>query len=83
MVVLYTRKLGVVIMGYIEVFEMNDKGAGWVSLDEASTSTKIDLEWAVMNKPVIRNLCFVCHTEINRGNVCVNHKNVKGAFFLD
>jgi hypothetical protein len=70
-------------MGYIEVFEMNDKGAGWSALENTSVSTKIDIEWALMNKPVIRNLCFVCHTEIGRGNVCANHKNVRGAFYLE
>ncbi len=69
-------------MGYIEVFEMNEQGAGWVALDKASTSTKIDLEWAMMNKPVIRNICIACGHEIGRGNVCENHQNVKGAFYL-
>lgn len=70
-------------MGYIEIFDMNEKGAGWVSLDEVSTSTRIDLEWAVMNNAPVQMLCFVCSTAIPRGNVCANHKSVKGAIYLD
>ena len=70
-------------MGYIEVFEINENGAGWVSLENASVETKIDLEWAIINKAEVKMFCFVCHTEISRGNVCVNHKNVKGAVYLD
>lgn len=67
----------------IEIFEINENGAGWVSLENASQSSKIDLEWAVMNKAEVKMLCFKCHVEIPRGNVCVNHKNVKGAVFFD
>ena len=70
-------------MGYIEIFEMNNEGAGWVSLDNANASTKIDLEWALMNNAPAQMLCFKCHVEIPRGNVCVNHKDVKGAIYFD
>jgi hypothetical protein len=70
-------------MGSLEIFEMNSNGAGWVSLENASTSTLIDLEWAIANKVEAKMLCFVCHVEIPRGNVCVNHKNVKGGIYLD
>jgi hypothetical protein len=67
----------------IEIFEMNSNDAGWVSLENASTSTLIDLEWAIVNKAEVKMLCFKCHVEIPRGNVCVNHKNVKGGIYLD
>jgi len=67
----------------IEIFEMNKSGAGWVSLENASVETKIDLEWAIMNKAKVKMLCFVCHVEIPRGNVCANHKTARGAVFLD
>lgn len=70
-------------MGYIEIFEMNNEGAGWVSLENASMSSKIDLEWAIANKAEFQMLCHVCHTPIARGNVCVNHKNTKGAIYFD
>lgn len=67
----------------IEIFEMNSNGAGWVSLENASADTKLDLELAILTKAEMKMLCFVCHKEINRGNVCVNHKNAKGAVYLD
>jgi len=62
---------------------MNENGAGWTPLENAPTSTLIDLEWAIANKAKSTMLCFVCHVEIPRGNVCVNHKSVKGAVYFD
>lgn len=70
-------------MGYIEIFEMNSEGAGWVSLENASADTKLDLELAILTNAPMQMLCFKCHTPIPRGNVCVNHKNVKGGIYLD
>ena len=70
-------------MGYLEIFEMNENGAGWVSLENASASTKLDLELAMLTKAEMKMLCFVCHKEIAKGNVCVNHKNTKGGIYLD
>ena len=70
-------------MGYIEIFEMNENGAGWVSLENASASSKLDLELAILTKAEMKMLCFVCHKEIAKGNVCVNHKNMKGAIYFD
>lgn len=70
-------------MGYVKVFEMNENGAGWTDLENVSQSTKIDLEWALINKAPVQMLCFKCHTPIPKGNVCVNHKNVKGAIYFD
>ena len=69
-------------MGYLEVFEMNENGAGWVSLEDASTSTKLDLELAILTNAEMQMQCFKCHTPIPKGNVCVNHKNVKGGMYL-
>ena len=66
----------------IEIFEMNSNGAGWVSLENASSSTKLDLELGLLTNQM-QMLCFKCHTPIAKGNVCVNHKNVKGAIYLD
>jgi len=70
-------------MGYIEIFDINENGAGWTPLENAPTSTLIDLEWAIANKAKSTMLCFVCHVEIPRGNVCVNHKSVKGAIYFE
>ena len=83
MALLYSRKLGVVIMANLEIFEMNSNGAGWVSLENASASTKLDLELAILTKAEMKMLCFVCHKEIAKGNVCVNHKSVRGAVYFD
>ena len=70
-------------MGSLEIFRINENGAGWVSLENATTSEKLDLELAILTKAEIKMLCFVCHKEIAKGNVCVNHKNVKGGIYLD
>ena len=70
-------------MGYVEIFEMNSNGAGWVSLENASSDTKLDLELAILTNAPMQMLCFKCHTPIPKGNVCVNHKNVKGGIYLD
>jgi len=58
-------------MANLEIFEMNENGAGWVSLENASASTKLDLEIALLTKAEVKMLCFKCHIEIPRGNVCV------------
>ena len=44
-------------MGYLEIFRMNENGAGWVDLSEASTAELLDIELgllyegALFNKP--------------------------------
>ena len=43
-------------MGSLEIFEMNENGAGWVSLENASTSTKLDLELALLTKAEVKML---------------------------
>jgi len=45
--------------------------------------TKLDLELALLTKAEVKMLCFKCHVEIPRGNVCVNHKNVRGAVYFE
>jgi len=70
-------------MATLEIFEMNSNGAGWVSLENASADTKLDLELAIVTNAPMQMLCFKCHTPIPRGNVCVNHKDVKGAIYFD
>jgi len=37
-------------MGYIEIFRMNDEGAGWVDLSEATAEEKLDLEIGLFNE---------------------------------
>lgn len=66
----------------IEIFRLNEQGAGWVSIDEANHSEILDIELGILTNQVKMH-CFKCHVEIPRGNVCVNHKDVKGAIYFD
>ena len=67
----------------IEIFRLNENGAGWVDIEDATTAELLDLELAIVTKAEVKMLCFKCHVEIPRGNVCVNHKNVKGGIYFD
>ena len=70
-------------MSELEIFRLDEKGAGWVPLSEATVSEKLELELAITFNAPMQMLCFKCHTPIPKGNVCVNHKNVKGGIYLD
>ena len=67
----------------IEIFRLNEQGAGWVDIESATTAELLDLELAIVTNAPMQMLCFKCHTPIPRGNVCVTHKGVKGAIYLD
>lgn len=67
----------------IEIFRLNENGAGWVDIESATTAELLDLELAIVTNAPMQMLCFKCHTPIPRGNVCVTHKGVKGAIYLD
>ena len=62
-------------MADLEIFVMNDEGAGWVTLDQLSQDEKLDLELGVLTNDV-KTLCYVCLTAIpsGTGNACENHK---------
>jgi hypothetical protein len=70
-------------MSNLEIFRLDEQGAGWVSLEDATTSELLDLELAITFNAPMQMLCFKCHTPIPKGNVCVNHKNVKGAIYFE
>jgi len=69
-------------MAKLEIFEMNENGAGWVSLENASDSTKLDLEWALadyknvdikvrrLDNPKVRT-CQICELA-HEGLYCFN-----------
>ena len=69
-------------MSTLEIFEMNNSGAGWVSLENASASTKLDLEWALadyknveikvrrLDTPKVRT-CQICELA-HEGLYCFN-----------
>ena len=67
----------------IEIFRLNEQGAGWVSLEDATTAELLDLELAVTFNAPMQMLCFKCHTPIPKGNVCVSHKSVKGGIYFE
>ena len=69
-------------MSKLEIFRINENGAGWVDFSEATSDEKINVELGLITNQV-KMLCFVCHKEINRGNVCENHKSVKGAIYFE
>lgn len=66
----------------IEIFRLDENGAGWVDFDSATADEKLNIELGILTNQV-KMLCFVCHIEIPRGNVCVNHKEVRGAVYFD
>jgi hypothetical protein len=39
-------------MGYIEIFRMNENGAGWVDLSEATPDEMFTLELGLLNEGV-------------------------------
>ncbi len=39
-------------MGYIEIFRMNDEGAGWVDLSEATPDELLNLELGLLNEGI-------------------------------
>ena len=66
----------------IEIFRITENGAGWVDFSEATTDEQINIELGLMTKQFTM-LCFVCHKEIEKGNVCFTHKDTKGGIYLD
>jgi hypothetical protein len=70
-------------MSSLEIFRLDEQGAGWVSLEDATTAELLDLELSITFNAPMQMLCFKCHTPIPKGNVCVNHKNAKGGIYFD
>ena len=69
-------------MSKLEIFRINENGAGWVDFSEATSDEKLNVELGLITNQV-KMLFFVCHIEIPRGNVCDNHKTARGAVYLD
>ncbi len=45
-------------MGYIEIFRMNDEGAGWVDLSEATPAEMLDLEIGLFQEGALQGVSF-------------------------
>ena len=69
-------------MSNLEIFRINENGAGWVDFSDATADEKLNVEIGILTNDFQMN-CYWCHKPIPRGNACVNHKNNKGAIFLD
>ena len=66
----------------LEIFRINENGAGWVDFSEATADEKMNIELGLMLND-FQMLCFVCHRGIPKGNACVNHKDAKGAIYFE
>ena len=66
-------------MGYIEIFEMNENGAGFKSLEEISFGDAIEIELALATPSAVQIACVICFTPIPQGtgNTCTPHKGMK------
>lgn len=64
-------------MGYIKIFEMDENGAGFINLDEANLSDKVEIELALTTPNAIQMACVICFTPIPSGNTCDTHKGQK------
>lgn len=66
-------------MGYIEIFEMNENGAGFTNIDEMSFGDKVELELALTTPNAVQVACVICFTAIpsGTGNTCTPHKGMK------
>lgn len=55
-------------MGYLEVFEMNSNGAGWVDVNELPIGDVMELEIELATStPTVQLLCAMCLVPIPSG----------------
>jgi hypothetical protein len=66
----------------LEIFRIDENGAGWVSLENATVSEKLDLELAITTNAEMQMNCYWCHKPIPRGNACALHSKNKGAIYF-
>ena len=51
----------------LEIFRLDENGAGWVSLENATMSEKLDLDLAIATNAEWQMLCVKCHKPIPNG----------------
>jgi hypothetical protein len=63
----------------LEIFRINENGAGWVSLENATIAEKLELELALAFNAEMKVLCVTCHIEIpaGTGNACAKHSSYR------
>lgn len=69
-------------MGELEFFRLDKDGAGWESIDKADKEMIEKLKNGLKRADEVKMLCFVCHINIDKGNVCFKHKDTKGGIYL-
>jgi hypothetical protein len=70
-------------MGDLEFFRLDKDGAGWESIDKAPKEVVDKVVKGLSSPEDVVMLCFICHKKTNNGNVCIEHRNVKGAVYRD
>ena len=64
-------------MSYLEIFEMNSNGAGWVDVNELPIGDVMAIEIELATQPTTAQLlCVVCLVPIPSGmghSFCANH----------
>ena len=70
-------------MGDLEFFRLDKDGAGWEGIENASEEVLDSIKKGLRSPNDAKMLCFICHKVINKGNVCSEHRNVKGAIFIE
>ena len=70
-------------MSKLEIFRIDENGAGWVDFSNATSDEKMSVELGIITNQISVN-CYFCHKQIpdGTGNACVNCKNKKGAIYL-
>ncbi|MEY3909993.1 MAG: hypothetical protein RIT47_684 [Pseudomonadota bacterium] len=69
-------------MSKLEIFRINENGAGWVDFSEATSDEKLNIELGLITNQIQMN-CYFCHKQIPKGNACVNCKDKKGAIYFE
>jgi hypothetical protein len=70
-------------MGDLEFFRLDKDGAGWEGIEKAPKEVVEKLMGGLKNPSEAKMLCFVCHKVTEKGNVCIDHRNTKGAIYRD
>lgn len=68
-------------MGKLEIFRIDENGAGWVDFSEATKDEKMSVELGIMTNSIQMN-CYWCHKPIPKGNSCELHQKNKGAIYF-
>jgi len=66
-------------MGYVKIFEMDNNGAGFDSVENLSYGDALELELAVSVFNTAQIACVICFCPIPQGtgNTCETHKGQK------